>query len=260
MYHSPPEFLTLGKGSTAFFAIDRPDTLIVFVHGFNGRAVATWDACSSILPEDIAFEKCDVLYYGYESLDGQVSDQGRDFYQFLNHYANPRRPAGFTAVNAYQKILVVAHSLGAIVARLGLLEAVDNGDAWRQHCRLLLFAPAHNGARIQNLVLLSLPSLYKILGGLALFMKPVLDDLKPGSPALNALQLRTNACRHTADEIVLRAGVAEARGDKVVHNGKFCFDHYITPTAIDDQSHISVCKPKQQHYTLPVELIKESIQ
>lgn len=259
MFHSPPEFLSLGKGSTAFFAIDRPDTLVIFVHGFNGRAVSTWDAFSSILPEDTAFERCDVLYYGYESLDGQVTDQGRDFYQFLNHFATPKRPSGFSAIDSYQKILVVAHSLGAIVARLGLLEAVDQSNDWRRNCRLLLFAPAHNGARIQNLVLLSLPSLYKILGGLALFMKPVLDDLKPGSPALNALQMRTNACRNTADEITLRADVAEARGDKVVHNGKFCFDRYILPNSIDNQSHVSVCKPNLVNYTLPVELIKESI-
>jgi len=200
-----------------------------------------------------------VLYYGYESLDGQVTDQGRDLYQFLNHYTTPHRPVSFAAIDTYEKILVVAHSLGAIVSRLALLEAVDNGDAWRAYCRLLLFAPAHNGARIQNLVLLSLPSMYKILGGLALFMKPVLDDLKPGSAALNALQFRTNACRHTVDETLLRAAVAEARGDKVVHNGQFCFDRYILPNSIGHQSHISVCKPKLPDYNLPVELIKESI-
>lgn len=260
MYHSPPGFLAEGKNSIAYYSIDKPKTLIVFVHGFKGVSIATWDDFASLLIVDPAFSNCDVLFYGYESLKGQAFDQSQELLKFINKNQKPSSPFRKENPDHYNKIIIAAHSLGAIVSRYCLLEAISSNFQWRHICKLVLFAPAHNGARVQNLVMASIPGFFKVFGGLTLFLLPIVDDLKPDSQTITILKQTTNHYRGTAEERLLSAMVVHAFGDKVVHNAPFCFDISSPDSPVREQSHMSICKPSSStRYLIPLDLIKNEL-
>lgn len=258
MSHYPMLFLPEGKNSMALYTTAKSEKLIVFVHGFRGSSLETWNEFSSIINNDPDFDKTDVLFYGYNSIKGQLHDQGVQLFRFLNRYIK-RLPLNFFDPGRgidYQRILISAHSQGAIVSRFALLEAVHERSDWRKITKLILFAPAHNGARIQNLVMLSLPAFAKVLGGLAMYRYAVLDDLKPNSVALEKLIAQTMAQKGGPDEPLMTAYTLEAYDDKVVHNGRFCYDDYDAQSPFAPSSHTTVCKPVNNRYMLPVEIIK----
>ena len=72
MQHSPPVFLPEGKSSTAFYSLSGPKRLVVFVHGFSGVSLGTWNNFAAIMQSDSSFADCDLLFYGYDSLKGQA--------------------------------------------------------------------------------------------------------------------------------------------------------------------------------------------
>lgn len=257
MAHNPPKFLREGKNSTAWYCTTDPESLIVFVHGFKGLAVETWNDFPYFIKNRPAFANSDILFYGYDSLDGQAHDQAMDLLKFLQKYSTPPTSFREQQPTPYKKIILVAHSLGAVVARFALLGAIKQQKPWRNQCKLVLFAPAHNGARVQRLMMLSLPGFYKVIGGLFMFKKPILDDLDPASQALKKLASDTLKYQQTAEEALLTALVMEAYGDKIVHNGLFCFDQYHADSPIKRKSHTDVCKPIQKkQYLLPVHTIE----
>ncbi len=256
MYHYPIEFIPEGKNSAAYYSLDTPKNLVVFVHGFRGASVETWNDFANALPVTPGFSQSDILYYGYDSMEGQAFDQANDFLAFLDRHSIAK--SGIRPHNppAYDKIIICAHSLGSIVARFALLESIKAGCSWRNQCKLVLFAPAHNGARVQNLLMLSLPGFYKVLGGILMYKKPVIDDLRPGSPALTKLESETLRYQGTAEAQLLTAQVLHAHGDKVVHNAPFCYDQFCPGNPVKGRSHVSICKPEMGAYNTPIQIIE----
>lgn len=253
MSHFPPEFLNEGKNSTAYYSKSDPQNLIVFVHGFSGAAVGTWSDFPSLIPKNNKFNDCDILYYGYRSTQGQAYNQGQDFFNFLGKHATKTSISLRLNTFSYRKIIIVAHSLGAVVSRYAMLRAILNNEPWRAKCRLMFFAPAHHGARIQNLVMLALPSFFKIAGGLGLFASPVIDDLKPKSTCLDNLEKGTLQYASTTEAPILKASVLEAYSDKIVHNGQFCYDIYLPSNPVRKIGHKKICKPMNNYYTIPID-------
>src|SRR4051812_2311135 len=78
-----------GVNSEGFFSFDEARTLIVFVHGFGGKALGTWNNFPILMINDDAFKKCDIIYYGYDTFQGQTGDHSAELYAFMNLAITP---------------------------------------------------------------------------------------------------------------------------------------------------------------------------
>jgi hypothetical protein len=229
--------------------------LVIFVHGFNGAATGTWMQFPDRIMTNPIFAGSDVVYYGYDGVFQQAQDSGGQFYLFANQLiANPlavvpekirpflNRPPAFS----YDRITLVAHSLGAVVVRLALLDAHKNKRPWLASSEIILYAPAHMGSsNIPELVsqaLLGIPYL-KWVGGAVTFKLKVLRDLKEESGLLKSLQDRTKAALADAPELRARAIVVTSKDD-AVKNNYFLTDP--TPSRMDTATHVTICKPDPQ--------------
>ncbi len=260
MFHAPAAYLYEGKNSTAYYCLKDPEALVIFVHGFKGTSLETWDDFSSLLIEHPSFANCDLFFYGYESIKGQAFDQGQELLRFINNNHKPKSPFRNRNPKMYSKIVIAAHSLGAIVARFAILGSIEQNYDWRKMCKLVLFAPAHNGARIQSLIMDSLDGFYKVIGGITMFFLPIIDDLKPDSAALHRLRTETEDYRGGPEHMLLNASVLHVFGDRIVHNAPFCFDVFVKESPIRNHSHKSICKPMLiNNYLLPIEIIRDQL-
>jgi len=193
-----------------------------------------------------------------------VNNNALRFYNFLKIIAegNSNR-LGYSRNNlapdfTYSKILIVAHSLGSIVVRRALLNAKAENKTWLLNTRMILFAPAHRGARIQNLISESLPTLGRIFAGLGFITIPVLDDLRPNSQTiLNLIQETEQLIQQNQGDFTISHTVVWANNEIVVHNERFCQD----PVAVllDNISHKNVCKPIRPNFLTPFEIVTEAL-
>ena len=263
MSHTPPIFIKYGKNSSAFLTLDNPTNLVIFVHGFNGNATGTWDEFPSIIRNNNDFVNSDVIFYGYESLKGQANNNAVKFYNFLKSVTeNSPNKLGFTRENidkefTYERIIIVAHSLGAIIIRRALLYAKSENKNWLDKCRMVLFAPAHRGARVQKIVA-SFPVIGQIIAGLGLFVKPILDDLRPDSQTiLNLIADSQNHLNQNQGGFTIAHSVVWANNEIIVHNDTFCDDP--VASIIDHKSHTYGCKPKSGKYLEPNKIVLKAI-
>lgn len=263
MSHTPPIFIKYGKNSSAFLTLDNPTNLVVFVHGFSGSATGTWNEFPSIIRNNNDFINSDVIFYGYESLKGQANNNAVKFYNFLKSVVeNSSNNLGFTRENIdkefkYEKIIIVAHSLGAIIVRRGLLNAKSENKNWLDKCKMVLFAPAHRGARVQK-ILASLPVVGQIITGLGYLAKPILDDLRPDSQTiLNLIADSQNYLNQNNGDFTIAHTVVWANNEIIVHNDTFCDDP--VASVIDHKSHTTVCKPKLGVYLDPYTIVLNAI-
>lgn len=263
MSHTPPISLSYGKNTSAFLTLGNPEKLVVFIHGFNGTASGTWGDFPELIRSNNHFANSDVIFYGYDSLKGQANISASLFYDFLNQVLeNSPNDLSFERHNIndnlrYSKVLIVAHSLGAIVTRRALLNANIDGKQWLSICQMVLFAPAHLGALIPSLLLECLQGISQLVVAFGFLKIPVLNDLKIGSPTIEALIKDTNNClSQNIGEFTIANKVVWAEKENIVHCGDFCED----PRAqvILNQSHISICKPNQK-YLEPYKIVLDAL-
>ena len=259
MSHTPPIFINHGKNSSAFLTLDKPTSLVVFVHGFNGKATGTWDDFPALIRSKNDFANADVIFYGYDSMKGQANNNALKFYNFLTSVCeNSPNKLGFNrdSINdqfRYENVVVIAHSLGAIVVRRALLTAKNENKSWLENFKMILFAPAHCGARVQKIILESLPIVGRLLAGLVLVKVPIIDDLGPQSQAiLNLISDSKSYLGKDSGQFTIAHKVIWADNEIVVHNDQFCSDP--APILIDKKSHTSVCKPTAT-YLDPYEIV-----
>lgn len=258
MYHFSFVSLDEGKNSVAYYSRANPITLIVFVHGFMGQSVETWSEFTPLLFRDEKFQYTDLVFYGYDSTNGQAYDQSVEFFKFLKIHQNPdSKKLLRSSTKEYEKILIVAHSLGSVVSRYAILAALRNNYQWAKKIRLLLFAPAHNGARLDRIVRDNPSTLLNIFRGLIVYIKPIVLDLAESSNCLKQLVLQTEKYRGKPEAINLSASVVHAFGDKIVNNGTFCYDEELDESPIRNSSHTKICKPIHPNYLVPIDIIKK---
>jgi pimeloyl-ACP methyl ester carboxylesterase len=178
---------------------------VVFVHGFGGGATDTWDEFADMLPQRPECAGHDLLFYGYDSLTRQAPISAALFRDFLHLVATDpftgvmapslRVDRNLTPSFRYHRIVIVAHSLGAVVVREALVQAAQDPlmRPWLSRVQLALFAPAHSGAKITELAEEALGFVKLTLLRIAAnAYAQVLADLKQNSPTLKRLEAETS--------------------------------------------------------------------
>src|SRR5215471_9605979 len=110
----------------AIFAVRPSRKAILFIHGYTGDALKTWKDFPALLPQNPKFAGHDLLFYGYDGLRAPVGSSASLFRQFLEKLfantpdiSNRSLPPLFhrDATFGYDDLIIVAHSLGAVVTR-----------------------------------------------------------------------------------------------------------------------------------------------
>lgn len=231
---------------------------VVYVHGYGGRAVATWGEFPDIAMERPEFADVDLVFLGYESRSRTASFSAGVLYQaisllaeetsaVLKRVGGPDRPDDF----AYEKIILVGHSLGGALVRDVAMNAKEAGKPWADKISLALFAPAHLGANVIELFELSFGFLKYLgpLNAIALVKSPVLADLKKDSKFIKSLIDR--AVRIGPHATTQARFVVHASDDRIVFHDVFFRDPVCTP--YDKHGHTSCCKPVRGTFHNPVE-------
>jgi pimeloyl-ACP methyl ester carboxylesterase len=233
-----------GRASRAQWADEPSGTVIVFVHGFNGHATETWTEFDRLL----AGSNHDLVFYGYDSLRGRTNPMALRLLECLEDLME--KPALFVNSTVdpadaracefkFKRLVVVAHSLGAVVARRALLHA--RTKPWLTDTDLCLYAPAHKGAHLLALVS-SVMSLFQApIGAIAKWRFPVLADLEEKSDALDALARDTDDAIGAGLHGVRAKLIVLSEEDDVVNtNPMSSHEHRGVPLPY---SHGDVCKP-----------------
>lgn len=252
--HHPPSPLPYGENTLASWAKRPAGRLVVFVHGFGGHATGTWNEFPRLLLRRAAFQHCDIVFYGYDSTYTRADINA----QRLNSFLHDRITSPTIIVNAlleaeaqrpqtfcYENVFIVAHSLGAIVSRRALLNANREKALWPDKVGLILFAPAHMGANIQELVMpavMGIPFFGPIVSGIGKWRFQSLQDLEPRCFTLQQLHEHTTAALANRNgRCHIARKVIHASKDRVVHPHTFCDD---PPLKIfEGRNHMDICKP-----------------
>jgi pimeloyl-ACP methyl ester carboxylesterase len=253
--------IDLAAGSSARWALEGAKHCLVFVHGYGGRALATWGQLPDLAMAHPAYVHADLIFLGYESRS-QSADYSAGVIQdllcllledgatFRAAVGGPARDAAF----AYERVVLVGHSLGgALVRRVAqdVQEAKDPPRPWADILRLALFAPAHKGARALNLIAAGFGFL-KVLppAEIAAYMlSPVLEDLKEKSVFIT--ELSAQAERIGELSTTKAALVARPKSDRVVYQHKFYRDERSKQYA--GRNHVNCCKARSPDFVQPVE-------
>ncbi len=239
--------------SIAYFSRNPDGRLIVFVHGFMGDKFTTWHKMHEELVQEPAAAGCDLVFYGYASVQPQAMASAGLLRRFLQDLVpltpsvRVRMPparqslAGFS----YSKIVIVAHSLGAAITRRALLDLHEIKAAWTDDVSLLLFAPAHCGAQLAELKKeLSQQSGSPWISAISVLFSlksQAARDLERGSEFIARLKADTDkAIANSAAACLKARKVIFGQKDAVVLVERFCKD------PLEDiwhgHNHISVCK------------------
>lgn len=265
-HHYHPRPLPYGNKTSALWAV-QPATapnrkLVIFIHGFGGEATGTWVDFPVLLSSSQKGKHCDAIFYGYDGLKTRAVISALELLTAMNAICgypvatiNTTLPPSAPAREAtfdWDDVLIVAHSLGAVVSRQMLLFAHERGDAWASKVRFLFFAPAHMGADVLKLAAEALTGLPGWLPAVAKYRYQVLQDLEPNSQMLTHLAAEVQRLLPAAPN--LKARIVLAANDKVVSPVPFAGD-YQPPAFIPQRSHTQVCKPSS-NFLDPLHLLE----
>src|SRR6266705_1056150 len=127
--------LPIGVGSRVWWSHKPGGCVLIFVHGFNGQALATWSSFPSLLTKQSKFSDWDFVFFGYDGLHTEAVTSAVDLGQLLDMISSsPSQLYGASTASphaarrhpqAYKRIVLVAHSLGAVVARRAMLDGYN---------------------------------------------------------------------------------------------------------------------------------------
>jgi pimeloyl-ACP methyl ester carboxylesterase len=262
---------------------DEPAGLVLFVHGFGGHATSTWTDFLTLLLAEPRAAGYDLAFYGYQSKEQQAPWSASELAGFLrpllvdpSAVANAYLPQAMphrAAALSYDRTLICAHSLGAVVVRRALLTLAAPGpeggqppvpDEVLRRIRLLLFAPAHRGGRIISVVsglLGSTPA--AVLEPLLRYLWMSVDDLDPEkSDELTQLRddsmaaLQQADAKGTASNHLVADVVVHGKRDRVVRQTRFCRDPDMV--RFEHCDHFGVCKPSLL-FPRPFNLVRDRL-
>jgi pimeloyl-ACP methyl ester carboxylesterase len=232
---------------------------VVFIHGFLGDSV-TWDGFPSMILRESRLSGYDVFFLEYPWADRAMLTATivKDFFDDLFErpekiFVSELRRIGREASN-YTEVTIVAHCFGAIITRLALLDAHEQGYTWVAKTKALLFAPAHLGADVVTLGQNALGIFGEFASASTEMLKtkfPALIDLEAedGNATLESLRNRT---QHFIDlgtgQFTIACEVLFGTDDRLVIQGQFCSDPPFR--VIPSVGHYDICKPTAS-FTVP---------
>lgn len=253
-----------GKQTYVNWNLGSPRKAVVFIHGFNGSSLKTFGDFNLEFRHRPEYKDYDVYFYGYDSLNSQVGNSALSFMTFL-HALNTdiksviKNSGASLQRSRYEKIVVVAHSLGAVVTRQALNDAHRRKYKWVHQVNLVLFAPAHKGARNEILDLIELGGILRFIKPFVLYRIVTVGQLMGKGNILPALE---TDCRKLIYEekiktFTIAVKVVWADPERVVFNEQFLDDD--PSTQCTGKKHEEVCKPGPGFET-PFNIVKEVLE
>jgi triacylglycerol esterase/lipase EstA (alpha/beta hydrolase family) len=123
--HSP-RYLRDPGGWVLYLSHKQPKRLVVFVHGFGGKAVSTWQRFPDGGSKKQWWREADLLFVRYNSkrdnITGTAHRVARELGRFYPQLPNDLLEVDGVGVRAsaesrYNELVVVGHSLGGVVVR-----------------------------------------------------------------------------------------------------------------------------------------------
>jgi pimeloyl-ACP methyl ester carboxylesterase len=261
------------------------DRAVVFVHGFNGSARATWaDFISLIDTIDPRswWDRSDIYFFHYRwaSIFRQVSRNALSLLSFLETIFPQPPPEVFRSPDVslrpqhkYKYLTLVGHSEGGLLSRKVILEVAGNDDRLETYRRsptrvndpepqpegievadLRLFAPAIAGEALTGI--LGIISGSSIVAPLLKVSAAKTSMASPSSPIVTTRQ-NTEYYSEFLSMPCFRAHILWADNDEVVLSEKYLRDKScknLRPLT----DHSSVCKPSLL-YLLPVHFVEKGV-
>ncbi len=238
-----------GKDSYVNWTKNSERKAIVFIHGFSGSSMTTFGDFNLEFRLRKEYIGYDVFFYGYDSLFKQIAPSALSFLNFLRAIHNNIdlviKNSGIKIQREqYCKIVIVAHSLGAVITRMALNEGFKTEGQWLGKCELILFAPAHKGAREEILGFLDMPGLPKFLGPLSKYFVVTLKQLMDASKLIKPMEDKVRKLiEQQVRSFTIPKRIIWAEKERVVINDFFLEDP--EPIEVEGKRHEDVCKPDQ---------------
>ena len=250
-----------GSETYVNWALEPEYKAVVFIHGFNGSSMETFGAFNYEFRYRSEYKGRDVYFYGYDSLFQQISNSALTFLDFLKdihdklHDVVSNSGLNIVRDKVYSEIVVICHSLGAVVARVAFNEGYEAGDTlFLDKCKLVLFAPAHKGARKSIGRLIAFPPYLQALGPFIHHFVLTLDQLLEPETIITPMEQK---CKELIDvnnvkTFTIAKKVIWAAPERVVNNVKFAKDPKAEQYKIRKVNHLKVCKPSSK-FTDPLD-------
>jgi pimeloyl-ACP methyl ester carboxylesterase len=240
--------------------------LVVFVHGFAGKTVGTWQSFPESGADDHWWRQTDMLFVGYDSLRERPGETAAWLRERLTSFY-PRLPdelleKGDARIRPpveapYDELVLVGHSLGGFIVRLTLCqqariwlfdERLSDPNVPRPpllNAQVRLFSPASAGFEPAGLLgMLAASGCLWSVGSVALHRSPGFTALRRGSDLLRRTRDETEALvKEYGDEMAaLRARILWARPEDVVERDGYETD-FEPQSLAPERKHRQVCKP-----------------
>lgn len=269
-YHSFNTFKFHKRNIETLFSYNPNGKLLIFIHGFQlvgNNPSSPWNHFMSYLADYKEFHNCDIIFYGYDSrID--VSESSLTFKEFIEEivthsaeyirkYKYAYRARSIENIS-YDRIYIIAHSLGALITRCALNILHKSDYLLANKCKLILFAPAHNGENTVDFykAVLSDMNMYTIARYLEYRYK-CLKDLKPDSDIIRDLKNEISFLLHKGIRtFTIAEKTVISRLDYVVLNSQYLDDK--KPQIRMDKKHTKINKT-ERNYLDPIKIIKETI-
>lgn len=250
------------KSYARLSTLSNAKTCIVFVHGFFGNVTTTWEYFPDLsdfenVPGAELLHESDLYFFDYPAEKAFAKDSAGRLSDFLGrlfpspqmglfHLPNESRSAIRSPWLPYEQLLLIGHSLGAVVAR----ECIENQfrifrggqpSSWTAICEPRFFAAAHRGFKISGRkellwklspnLLTSFPSIWRAY-----------SDLQSTSSVLVDLKKRTEKLAEAHPDLkCVRALLLYGTNEDIVVPGDFDCDYAIE--WLTGFNHTQVCKP-----------------
>jgi pimeloyl-ACP methyl ester carboxylesterase len=239
-----------GKKTYVNWAKEPAYKAVVFIHGFNGSSLETFGSFNDDFRNRPEYIGRDVYFFGYDSLFEQIANSALEFLDFLrcihNNLPEVVIDSGINIIRnrEYTEIVIICHSLGAVVTRVALNEGyASSGGDFLHKCKLILFAPAHQGAQ-KVFSSLSFPSYLAVLGPLMHYFVVTLDQLTERDIIIDDMETKcAELIDQGIDSFTIAKKVIWASPERVVINSRFLKDPEAVRYKGKKISHTKVCKP-----------------
>jgi pimeloyl-ACP methyl ester carboxylesterase len=216
------------------------DTILLFVHGWIGDYNVTWGSTTLLILDAAEFLSVDFCFLGYDTPVAGLSELGMYLNSVVRRAANGEAPFA----RRYERVLVIAHSLGGLGLRSGLLTlARDDPQLFSRVSECLVLAPPLFGFHISRL------TSFQLAVQLLSLITPAILDVRVEADTLRMLRTQYDDVVRTTGGKKPRSHLRWAMYDRVVTR---CEPGYAPPRP-DTQdtwlyTHTGIVKPKDQSH------------